>query len=200
MLTRRFDEALVYASDVHRAQRKKGTAVPYVAHLLGVASLVLEDGGDEDQSIAALLHDAVEDQGGAPRLDEIRGRFGPRVAGIVEACSDSDVIPKPPWLARKRAYIRHLRGAPDEVLRVSGADKLYNARAVLADFRVAGDAVFARFTGGKAGTLWYYGCLVNVFSARRPGPLSDELARVVEALRSLAAPGLAWPGSEEEDP
>ena len=196
----RFEEALLLASRLHVDQKKKGTEVPYVAHLLGVASIVLEDGGDEDQAIAALLHDAVEDQGGRPRLADIRARFGERVAMIVEGCTDAETVPKPEWRERKRRYLEHLRHAPPEVLRVSVADKVHNARAILADYRNVGEALWARFNGGKAGTLWYYGCLVNVFREVRPGPLTEELTRVVEGLYAGAGPGVPWPKSEDEVP
>ena len=196
----RFEQALIYASQAHGSQRRKGTQIPYVAHLLAVCALVLEDGGDEDQAVAALLHDAVEDQGGAARLTDIRARFGERVARIVESCTDTDQQPKPPWLERKRSYLRHLREAPAEVLRVSCADKLDNARAILRDFRALGDRVFERFNPQKADTLWYYACLANIFRARFPGALAGELARTVRALREEAAPGLPWPASEEDDP
>ena len=200
-LTHRFEQALIYAYHVHGGQMRKGPdGIPYIGHLLGVASLVIEDGGDENEVIAALLHDAVEDQGGAPRLADIRARFGDRVAAIVKGCTDADTIPKPEWLERKRRYIRHLRSASPEVLRVSCADKLHNARAILADHVKLGDALFDRFNGGKAGTLWYYACLVNAFKAVWPRRLAEELDRVVRELRDRAAPGLAWPASEEEKP
>ena len=199
-LTYRFEQALVYACHVHGGQTRKETTIPYIGHLLGVASLVIEDGGDEDEAIAALLHDAVEDQGGKPRLDDIRARFGDRVARIVEGCTDADTVPKPEWFPRKRCYVRHLRSAPPEVLRVSCADKLHNARAILADYRTLGDALFPRFKGGKDGTLWYYACLVNVFRERRPEGLAEELERVVRELRRQAAPTLTWPESEAESP
>ncbi len=196
----RFEAALAYANLVHAGQRRKGTSIPYVAHLLGVASLVLEDGGDEDETIAALLHDAVEDGGGRPRLLDIRGRFGERVAAIVEGCSDAETVPKPPWLARKRHHLARLRHASPEVARVAAADKLHNARAVLADFRRHGPSLFDRFNGGRDGTLWYYACAVNVLRERAPGDLVDELARVVGELREAVGTGLAWPVSEEVDP
>jgi (p)ppGpp synthase/HD superfamily hydrolase len=133
----RFEKALAYTFQAHRQQTRRGTDTPYMRHLLGVASLVIEDGGDEDQAIAALLHDAVEGQGGRPRLADIHAHFGPAVAAIVEAaCSDSDVVgEKAPWRERKEKYLKHLTSAPPEVLRVSAADKLYNARAILADYR-----------------------------------------------------------------
>ena len=200
-LTQRFEQALIYACHVHGGQTRKGPdGIPYIGHLLGVASLVIEDGGDEDEAIAALLHDAVEDQGGTPRLADIRSRFGNRVATIVEGCTDADIIPKPEWLDRKRRHIRHLRSAPANVLRVSCADKLHNARAILADHVKLGDALFTRFNGGKPGTLWYYACLVNVFKAVWPERLAEELEQVIRELRGRAAPGLAWPASEEEEP
>ncbi len=200
-LTERFERALIYACHVHGGQTRKGPdGIPYIGHLLGVASLVIEDGGSEDEAIAALLHDAVEDQGGARRLADIRTHFGDRVAAIVEGCTDADSVPKPDWLPRKRRHIRHLRSATAEVLRVSCADKLHNARAILADYRKLGDAVFDRFTGLKAGTLWYYACLVNVFKAVGPRSLAEELEQVVRELREQAAKGLEWPASEEEPP
>jgi (p)ppGpp synthase/HD superfamily hydrolase len=179
LLTRHFDDALVYASLVHGGQRRKGTDIPYIAHLLGVVSLVLEDGGDETEAIAALLHDAGGDQGGAPRVGDIRGRFGDRVANIVAACSDSDAVDpreKPPWRERKEKYLAHLRSCPPDVLRVSAADKLHNARAILTDYRRHGDALWKRFNAEGADQLWYYRSLVNTFRQMRPGPLTDELA------------------------
>jgi (p)ppGpp synthase/HD superfamily hydrolase len=201
LLTPRFDEALLYAAAVHRDHVRKGTAVPYLSHLLAVAALVLEDGGDEDQAIAALLHDAPEDRGGRARLADIRARFGQAVADVVEACTDTFEQPKPPYVARKREHLRRLRrDAPSAVLRVTAADKLHNARAILADHRALGDALFARFSAGKAGTLWYYACAARMLSDRFPGPLTGELARVVGELRTAAAPELPWPASEDEDP
>jgi (p)ppGpp synthase/HD superfamily hydrolase len=180
-LTDRFTGALRLASATHGHQRRPGTGIPYVAHLLVVTGLVLEHGGDEDEAIAALLHDAVEDQGGPPTLARIRERFGPRVAAIVAACSDTDETPKPPWRARKEAYLAHLRdpGLPEGTLRVSLADKLHNARAILADLR-AGHDVFARFNAPRQDQAWYYDALAATFAARAPGPMADELRRVVD--------------------
>jgi (p)ppGpp synthase/HD superfamily hydrolase len=200
MLTNRFDTALLYASQVHGGQKRKATTIPYIAHLLAVTALVLEDGGDEDQAIAALLHDALEDQGGRPRLDDIRARFGDVVAGIVEGCTDAETIPKPEWVERKRRYIKHLRHASSAGRRVSLADKLHNARAILLDFRKDRDALWSRFNGGKGGTLWYYGCLVNVFQEVHAGPMTDELTRTVKSLYAEAGEGMSWPKSEDEDP
>src|SRR5262249_13573959 len=139
-LGKRFERALVYATRAHATQFRKGTSRPYVSHLLGVASIVLTHGGNEDEAIAALLHDTVEDQGGQRRLRDIRRKFGSRVADIVEACSDTDVVPKPPWLERKKAYLDHLRHANSSVRLISAADKLYNIQETIADYRVAQDS------------------------------------------------------------
>jgi GTP pyrophosphokinase len=185
-LTERFEEALVYATRLHSKQKRKGTDIPYVAHLLAVAALVLEQGGDEDQAIAALLHDAIEDQGGLPTQEEILKRFGERVTSIVVGCTDADTFPKPPWKERKERYIAHISTAPIEVLRVSMADKLHNSRSVLLDFRRVGDEVWNRFRGGKEGTLWYYRSLVIAFRERINSSILDELDRVVTELEDLA--------------
>jgi (p)ppGpp synthase/HD superfamily hydrolase len=182
----RFTEALTYTTELHARQRRKGTDVPYIAHLLGVAAIVLEDGGDEDEAIAALLHDAVEDQGGLPTLAIIGERFGARVADIVRGCTDADTHLKPPWRERKEAYIAHVRYASPSVRRVSLADKLHNARAILHDQRQIGDAIFDRFAGGKAGTIWYYRTLAHVFTDTASGPNAAELDRVVTEIERLA--------------
>src|SRR5437588_8327976 len=131
LLSTRFEEALVFATQLHREQTRKGTRIPYIAHLLGVTSIVLEHGGNEDEAIAALLHDAIEDQGGASTREEIRRQFGDRVVEIVDGCTDTDVMPKPPWRARKEAYLAHIIEATPSVRLVSAADKLHNARAIL---------------------------------------------------------------------
>lgn len=185
-LSTRFEEALTYAARLHAAQLRKGTKIPYVAHLLSVASIALRHGANEDEAIAALLHDAVEDQGGAATRGEIRRRFGEEVVCIVDGCTDTDVSPKPPWKPRKELYIAHIRNAPAPVRLVSAADKLDNARAILADYRQVGEAVWKRFTGGKAGTLWYYRSLVQVFREKGSSPLVDELDRVVSEIERLA--------------
>jgi (p)ppGpp synthase/HD superfamily hydrolase len=151
LLTDRFRAALNLAFDLHRDQERKGSGVPYVAHVLGVASLVMEHGGDEDAAIAALLHDSVEDQGGLETLTQIRTAFGDKVAEIVLSCSDSVSAPKPPWRERKEGYIAHLRQSPAEAQLVSACDKLYNLRAIVADYARAGEALWARFTGGREG-------------------------------------------------
>ncbi len=187
LLSSRFVEALLFATRLHAAQRRKGTTVPYIAHLLAVTSIVLENGGNEDEAIAALLHDSIEDQGGATTREEIRRRFGNDVVAIVDGCTDADVIPKPPWRARKEAYISHLRQAPPSVRLVSLADKLHNARSLLADYRQLGDALWRRFNGGKAGTLWYYRSVVDALSEAGASPLLEELERVVAELEFLAS-------------
>lgn len=187
MNTTRFKDALAYTADAHAHQVRKGTAIPYIAHLLAVASIALEHGADEEEAIAALLHDVVEDAGGPPRLADVAARFGPRVAAIVDGCTDAYVEPKPTWHPRKEAYLAHLETASASVLLVSAADKLHNARAILADHRTIGPAIWDRFKGGRAGTLWYYRALADTFTRRRPGRLAAELADVVSELERLAA-------------
>jgi len=186
VLTGRFEKALVYAARLHATQYRKGTSRPYLAHLLGVASIVLTHGGDEDEAIAALLHDAVEDQGGLKTLRAIRKKFGARVARIVDGCTDSYTVPKPPWLERKKEYLCHLRRADSSVRLVSAADKLYNAREILDDYRTRRDSVFDRFKGGKKGTIWYYREVVRILRRKGPRALVRELDRVVTELERLA--------------
>lgn len=178
---RRFDRAVAVARELHAGQLRKGTKVPYVAHLLGVASLVLEDGGTENEAIAALLHDAVEDQGGASTLRRIEQLFGREVADIVAACSDTDAVPKPPWRERKEAYVAHLATARPSAVRVSLADKLHNARAILFDLHAGAD-VWRRFNADRDDVLWYYRALADAFRARDGGPMADELRRTVDAI------------------
>ena len=185
VLSSGFEEALILATRLHTNQVRKGTRIPYVAHLLAVTALVLEDGGDEDQTIAALLHDAVEDQGGIETLDEIRKLFGEQVARIVEGCSDSIESPKPPWRERKVNYMRHLREANIDILRVSLADKLHNACSILRDLQQNGDVIWDRFKGGKDGTLWYYRSLVAIFHENDFSPMVAELKRVFKRIEKL---------------
>jgi (p)ppGpp synthase/HD superfamily hydrolase len=183
----RFTEAFLYAARLYRNQQRKGAGqIPFINHLMAVAVIVAEYGGDEDQVIAALLHDAVEDQGGQPTLDEIRRLFGDDVADIVEACTDTFESPKPPWRGRKEKYLAHLRDAPQRVLLVSAADKLHNARTIVMDLRRDGLACFEKFKGGRDGTLWYYTQLVKAYLDRGPLELARELERVVEEMRRLA--------------
>jgi len=188
-LSPRFDEALAYSSKLHRSQPRKGTPIPYVSHLLGVASLVIEYGGTETEAIAALLHDAVEDQGGVERRAEIARRFGEDVAVIVDGCTDAVENPKPAWEERKKKYVAHARTASPSVKLVSAADKLYNARAILRDYRRIGDEVWSRFSAKKPQIFWYYTSLVDALGAgadARGAELVGELDRVVKELVALA--------------
>ncbi len=185
MLSERFTNALVFATQLHATQTRKGSGVPYITHLLGVASIALEYGANEDEAIAALLHDAIEDQGGAATREEIRRRFGDTVTEIVDGCTDSDTTPKPPWRQRKEAYITHLTTASASVRLVSAADKLHNARSILKDYRLLGESVWDRFKGGKSGTLWYYRSILKAFQQAESTPLIDELDRVVSELEQL---------------
>jgi (p)ppGpp synthase/HD superfamily hydrolase len=188
-LTDRFDQAMLLAHQLHRDQVRNDTSIPYVAHLLGVASLALEDGGSEDEAIAALLHDAVEDQGGRPTLERIRTQFGERVARIVESCTDEVLEPgqqPTPWRERKEAYLRRLALEEPTVRRVSLADKLQNATAILRDYRHVGEAVWSRFSGGRDGVLWYYRALADVH-ASTPSTLVPEFVDAVGQLERLAA-------------
>lgn len=185
MLTERFDEALAYASAAHRTQVRKGSNIPYVAHLLGVASIAIEYGADEDQAIAALLHDAVEDQGGLARLEDIRDRFGHRVAAIVMDCTDAVEIPKPEWRTRKERYVASLNSKPHDSLLVSLADKTHNAEAIVADLDKVGEAIWTRFTGGKDGTIWYYQTLADSFATIMPGHVA-RFARAVHSMQNAS--------------
>ncbi len=182
-LTSRFDDAFRYAHEAHATQTRKGTGAPYVGHLMGVASIVLDDGGGEDEAIAALLHDAAEDQGGRERLDDIRTRFGDLVARIVEDCTDSFSQPKEPWLERKQAYIQHARKLSGPSLRVSAADKVHNSYAILRDLRNSGERVWARFQATPDDVLAYYESLVRAYREAGGGLLVDELDRIVRGIQ-----------------
>lgn len=186
-LTEKFEDALIFAARLHAEQKRKRSSVPYFAHLLGVTSLVLEDGGGEDEAIAALLHDAVEDQGGLDTLAEIERRYGPEVAEIVDGLTDAYTYPKPPWKERKKAYIASIRKASPAVIRVLLADKVYNARSTLRDIRNEGEAGWEKFNGGKNGTLWYYRQLINEFRYHGSRSLLSELVRIVDELERLSA-------------
>jgi len=188
-LTERFEEALDYAFRLHAGQMRKKTGRPYFGHLMGVAALVLQYGGDEDLAIAALLHDAVEDCGGRPRLEEIRAKYGERVARIVEGCTDSfeeDPKEKRPWRQRKEEYLAHVRGADADTRLVSAADKLHNVREILMDYRADGEAVWSRFSGGRDSSLWYYRALVGAFRDAWTHSLVDELNRAVTELERIS--------------
>jgi GTP pyrophosphokinase len=183
-LTNRFTKALELATEMHRGQLRKGTPIPYISHLLAVASIVLEHGGSETETIAALLHDAIEDAGGDEARQRIRAQFDDEVVRIVEGCTDAETIPKPPWRKRKEAYIAHLAHADSSTLLVSCADKLHNARSVAADYRVQGEALWRRFAGRRWGTLWYYRALADRFDtlACAPVELAGEFRRTVAEL------------------
>ena len=178
----RFMRAFQFAAEKHAGQTRKASTIPYLAHLMGVASLVLEAGGDEDLAIAAFLHDVVEDCGGAPMLKEVRRRFGARVAKVVDGCTDADTYPKPPWRERKEKYLRHLKKADADTRLVSAADKLNNVRSILADYREVGEYVWSRFNGGRDGTLWYYRALLEEFLRRSPNRITRELTLAVKQL------------------
>ena len=181
----RLAQGIAFALSIHAEQMRKGTETPYISHLLAVTAIVLEYGGDEEQAIAAMLHDAIEDQG-AHQEPVIAAQFGPRVARIVRGCTDADTVPKPPWRDRKQAYLDHLADAEPEVLLVSAADKLHNARAICSDLTRHGLVVFDRFKSGRDGTLWYYSTLADRFSVLLPGPLAVKLAGAVSRMGELA--------------
>jgi (p)ppGpp synthase/HD superfamily hydrolase len=182
----RFEKALLYAARLHRDQERKGTDTPYVTHLLAVTAIVGENDGTEDEVIAALLHDGPEDQGGKERLKDIRARFGDEVAKIVDGCTDTYEEPKPTWRPRKEAYVARMASAPASVRLVSSADKLHNARTILADLRTVGEDLWDRFTGGKEGTLWYYRALVEAYAEAGSNHVIEELDRVVRKIEALA--------------
>jgi len=187
-LSPRFSEAFVWAANLHRDQVRKGPKpIPYLGHLLAVASTVIDFGGTEDEAIAALLHDAVEDQGGAPTLAMIRRLFGPAVADIVDGCTDTDQQPKPPWQLRKERYIAHLAEASPSVLLVAAADKLANARSILIDMREVGAAVWDRFHCTPQQSLWYYRTVVETLRSTPVNrQLLAELDQTVTALEQAA--------------
>src|SRR5689334_5548988 len=190
--TDRFVSAMVYAHQVHRNQRRKGTGVPYIAHILGVTAIAMEYGADEDQSIAALLHDAAEDGGGEATLAEIRARFGDVVGDIVLGCSDSlveDPEDKLPWQERKENYLAHLENASESVCLVSAADKLHNVRSIVRDYHEHGEAIWERFQGRRDGTLWYYETVADTLIRRYRSPLTRDLQDEVDRLLELARRG-----------
>jgi (p)ppGpp synthase/HD superfamily hydrolase len=185
--TKDFESALKFASRLHAKQTRKGSDAPYISHLLAVAAIALEHGATEKEAIAALLHDAVEDQGGQATLDEIRRRYGKRVARIVDAVSDTDQSPKPPWRERKEAYVERIRSEPYSVRLVVAADKLHNLRDLLSSYRVQGDDLWTHFKGGRDGTLWYYHAVVDALVATAK-PEENQLRAITEEIdRTLAA-------------
>jgi (p)ppGpp synthase/HD superfamily hydrolase len=188
LTTARFEAALVYAHQVHQHQRRKGTGIPYIAHILGVAAVALEYGATEDEAIGALLHDAAEDGGGEATLAEIRARFGDAVADIVLGCSDSlveDPEDKLPWRERKENYLAHLEKASPPVLLVSAADKLHNVRSIMRDYREHGEEIWDRFQGRRDGTLWYYETVADTLMRRYRAQLTRDLQDEVDALLAL---------------
>lgn len=187
VLGRRFREALSFAFDVHASQIRAGSEAPYVGHLLGVAALVIEDGGSEDEAIAALLHDAAENQGGEDMIIRISEWLGDDVARIVRACSDTLESPKPPWRERKEDYLSQLERAEPDELRVALADKLYNARSIVMNHRRLGAVAWGRFYASRDEMLWYYRSLSEIFLERAPGPLADELAATLAVLEARVA-------------
>ena len=187
-LSRQFEKALVYATRAHGDQTRKKTGIPYIAHILGVTAIAMEYGANETEAIAALVHDAVEDCGGAKRLRDIEKKFGKAVAKIVDGCTDTYETPKPPWRERKEAYLAHLKDSNSATRLVSASDKLHNTRAILAELRRNGLEVFERFAGKKDGTLWYYRALVTAFREHGDhADLVDELDRVVTQIEKLSA-------------
>lgn len=190
ILGQRFRAALTHAAELHARQSRKGGRIPYVAHLLGVASLVLEDGGSEDEAIAALLHDSIEDQG--ETVESLTARFGPAVAGVVAECTGPMGEENGPWRGRKQAIIDAIPDSTPSARRVELADKLHNARAILSDYRRVGEDLWTRFNaGGKDDVLWYYRSLAEGFRATGDGFLTDELERTVADIHAEA--GTPWP-------
>jgi (p)ppGpp synthase/HD superfamily hydrolase len=185
-LTPKFEDALVWATQLHGGEERRKTKIPFIGHLLGVTAIALEYGANETEAIAALLHDAVEAGDGAERQREIEKRFGEKVGEIVAGCTDSAESPKPPWRERKEEYIAHLRDASASTRLVSASYKLHNARAIVHNLRVDGAEVWSRFKAGKEGPLWYYRALVDAFRAHGESPLIDELARAVSKMEELA--------------
>jgi len=196
-LTQRFVQAMHYAHRWHASQTRKGTGIPYLSHLLAVAAIALEHGADEDEAIAALLHDSLEDgphNTGEPRAQieqQIREHFGERVLQIILGCTDTESDgsrgePKENWKERKTAYLKHLETANASVLLVAASDKLHNARCILRDFRQLGDELWQRFSAGKEGSLWYYRALAEILRRRLPGNLSAELQELVAELQCQA--------------
>lgn len=183
--TRRISDAFAFAHEIHAEHTRKGSGVPYITHVMAVAAIVGEHGGDEDTFIAALLHDAVEDGDGYATLDSIRGQFGTRVADLVEACSDAFVKPKPEWRERKEKFVATMRNADPEVKLIVAADKLHNICATIGDYERIGKELWARFNGGREGTLWYYAAIAEALADGWDHPLADDLATTVETLHAL---------------
>ena len=180
----KFEEAMIFANRIHAQQKRKATGAPYMAHILGVTAMVLEDGGSEDEAIGALLHDAAEDQGGEEILAAIREKFGEKVEQIVRECSDTLISPKPPWKERKENHLNEMANALPETIRIMQADKVYNARNLQRTLIEQGPQTWQNFKGGREGTLWYFRQMHTLLSRTRPGYLMKELARLIEVLES----------------
>ena len=200
-LSLRFDNALQLAHEIHRHQVRKDGTVPFIAHVLGVASIVLDYGGTEEQAIAALLHDTLEDAdpqawptGALER--QLEARFGPAVLAIVRDCTDTTEHPKPNWLGRKLAYVQHVAQAPESSLLVSAADKLHNVRGIARGYADVGDEVWSRFKATRAQTLGYYRGLADIFVVRLQSTLAADLDMAVSALEDTVGQRGLWPPSE----
>lgn len=181
-LTTKFEQALIYATQLHAKQTRKVDKIPYISHLMSVSALILEAGGSEDEAIAGLLHDAVEDQGGKATREEIRQKFGVTVVEIVDGCTETDITPKPPWKQRKIDYIENIRNGSDSVKLVSLADKLHNARSLLIGYRNQGDKLWDYFSGSKEDKLWFYGELLKIYQQSCVNFMTVELERILEEL------------------
>ena len=181
-LTNKFEQALVYATQLHANQTRKVDKIPYISHLMSVSALILEAGGSEDEAIAGLLHDAVEDQGGKATREEIRQKFGETIVEIVDGCTESDITPKPPWKERKIQYIENIRNASDSVKLVSLADKLHNARSLLIGYQNQGDRLWDYFTGSKEDKLWFYGELLEIYKQVNVNFMTVELEQILREL------------------
>jgi (p)ppGpp synthase/HD superfamily hydrolase len=188
MLSTRFDEAFQFAHDLHRTQTRKGTSIPYISHLLAVSAIVIENGGDEDQAIGALLHDAAEKGDGKNTLAEIKRQFGDSVAEIVSDCTDSFAQPKPGWRSRKEIYLAKLPATAPQSQLVSLADKIHNAEAISLDYQIYGDRIWQKYEDGAEGVRWYYTALATRFARLMPGPLSERLERAVDGIKLRRPP------------
>ena len=181
-LTSNFEQALIYATQLHANQTRKVDKIPYISHLMSVSALILEAGGTEDEAIAGLLHDAVEDQGGKATREEIRQKFGETVVEIVDGCTETDITPKPPWKERKIQYIENIRNGSDSVKLVSQADKLHNARSLLIGYQNQGDKLWDYFSGSKEDKLWFYGELLKIYQQGNVNFMTVELERILAEL------------------
>ncbi|MEO1428355.1 MAG: HD domain-containing protein [Cyanobacteria bacterium J06633_8] len=181
-LTTKFEQALIYATQLHANQTRKVDKIPYISHLMSVSALILEAGGSEDEAIAGLLHDAIEDQGGKATREQIRDKFGEQIVEIIDGCTESDITPKPPWKERKIQYIENIRNGSDSVKLVSLADKLHNARSLLIGYRNKGDKLWDYFSGSKEDKLWFYRELLVIYQQSYDNFMTVELERILREL------------------